>query len=46
MPAPEMITVKVRSIALLRSSLGQGELDVNLSRGADVAGLLIPIAGG
>ena len=40
MPAPEAITVKVRSIALLRSLLGQGELDVNLSRGADVAGLL------
>jgi len=39
MPAPETITVKVRSIALLRSLLGQGELDVNLSRGADVAGL-------
>ena len=40
MPALEAITVKVRSIALLRSLLGQGELDVNLSRGADVAGLL------
>ena len=40
MPALEAITVKVRSIALLRSLLGQGELDVNLSRGADVAGLM------
>ena len=38
--APETITAKVRSIALLRSSLGQGELDVNLSRGVDVTGLL------
>jgi len=38
--APETITAKVRSIALLRSLLGQGELDVNLSRGADVTGLL------
>jgi len=39
-PARETITVKVRSIALLRSLIGQAELDVSLAEGAEIGDLL------
>jgi molybdopterin converting factor small subunit len=40
MSEPEAITVKVRSIALLKTLLGQGGIDVILPSGAEVEDLL------
>jgi len=40
MPASGTITVKVRSIALLKTLLGQGELDLSLPEGTQIDGLL------